>query len=89
MLSAETGGEVTLLVGVVDGYFGFEGDFTRKPEGTPDFRHEENFGGALEDVFPGCLRWHGMWFVSGENIGIQSIQLYSTAILSLGGIEGA
>ena len=52
VLATETGGEVALLVGVIDGYFGFEGDFTGEPEGTPDFRHEEDFGGAFEDVFP-------------------------------------
>jgi hypothetical protein len=55
VLPTETGREVSLLVRVVDGYFGFEGDFTREPEGTPDFGHEEDFGGAFEDVFPGGL----------------------------------
>lgn len=52
MLPAETGGEVPLFIGVVDGYLGFEGDFSREPEGTEDFGHEEDFGGAFEDVFP-------------------------------------
>ena len=29
-----------------------EGDFAGEPEGTPDFGHEEDFGGALENVLP-------------------------------------
>ena len=56
MLASEAGGEVPLLVGVVDGDFGFEGDFAGEPEGTPDFGHEEDFGGPFEDVFPGGLK---------------------------------
>jgi len=55
VLPAEAGGEVAFFVGVVDGDFGFEGDFSGEPEGAPDFGHEEDFGGAFEDVFPGCL----------------------------------
>lgn len=57
VLAAKTGGEVPLFVGVIDGDFGFHGDFAGEPEGAPDFGHEEDFGGTLEDVFPGCLSW--------------------------------
>mmetsp|Transcript_6642 Transcript_6642/g.13407 ORF Transcript_6642/g.13407 Transcript_6642/m.13407 type:complete len:213 (-) Transcript_6642:2-640(-) len=53
MLPSKAGGKVALLVWVIDGDFGFEGDFTGEPEGTPDFGHEEDFRGAFEDIFPG------------------------------------
>mmetsp|Transcript_10164 Transcript_10164/g.18254 ORF Transcript_10164/g.18254 Transcript_10164/m.18254 type:complete len:200 (-) Transcript_10164:49-648(-) len=54
VFAAKAGREVSLFVGVVDGYLGFHGDLAGEPEGTPDFGHEEDFGGAFEDVFPGC-----------------------------------
>jgi len=52
VLAAEAGGEVALFVGVVDGDLGLHGDLAGEPEGAPDFGHEEDFGGAFEDVFP-------------------------------------
>lgn len=55
VLPSEAGGKVPLLVRVIDGDFRFEGDFTGEPEGTPDFGHEEDFGGAFKNVLPGCL----------------------------------
>jgi hypothetical protein len=55
VFSSEAGGEVAFFVGVVDGYFGFEGDFSGEPKGSPYFGHEKYFGGAFEDVVPGGL----------------------------------
>lgn len=55
VFATEAGGEWTLLVGIINGHLRFEGHFARKPEGTPDFGHEEDFGRAFEDVFPGGL----------------------------------
>jgi hypothetical protein len=52
MLPPEAGGEVSLLVGVVDGYLGLECDFAREPECAPDFGHEEDSGGAFENILP-------------------------------------
>jgi hypothetical protein len=52
VLPPKAGREVPLLIGVVDGHFGLEGDFSREPECAPDFGHEEDSGGAFENVFP-------------------------------------
>jgi hypothetical protein len=71
----KSGGEIALFVGVIDGHFGFEGDFTGEPEGTPDFRHEEDFGGAFEDVFPG-----GLCFYRGVH-GVNDLSLVMDVLL--------
>lgn len=79
MLPPKAGGEVPLLVGVVDGYLGLEGDFTREPECAPDFGHEEDSGGALENVLPRRLgdsarvwtwRYYTMKTGKGEGRGV-------------------
>lgn len=70
VFSSEAGGEVAFFVGVVDGYFGFEGDFSGEPKGSPYFGHEKYFGGAFEDVVPGglvCVVLDGGW--GGELMG--------------------
>jgi hypothetical protein len=52
VLSAESGTEVSLLEGVIDGHLGFHGGLEAEDETSPDLRHEENFRRPLEDVVP-------------------------------------
>ena len=43
VLATESGAEVSLLKGVVDGHLGLHGSLEAEDETSPDLRHEENF----------------------------------------------
>jgi hypothetical protein len=64
VFATETRREWTLFIGVIDGDLGFEGHFAREPEGTPNFGHEEDFGRAFKNVFPG-----GLFYSDGDGAG--------------------
>ena len=65
VLPPKAGRKESLLIGIVDGHFGLHGNFCREPERAPDFGHEEDSGGAFENVFPRRLGG-GVACVDGE-----------------------
>ena len=56
MLPPKAGGEVSLLVRVIDRDLRLERHLAGEPKGTPYFGHEEDFGRPFEDIIPRCLR---------------------------------
>mmetsp|Transcript_21823 Transcript_21823/g.51769 ORF Transcript_21823/g.51769 Transcript_21823/m.51769 type:complete len:249 (+) Transcript_21823:122-868(+) len=52
VLPAESGTQVTSLVGVVDSHLWFQTDFQGERESTGNFGQEENLRGSVEDCFP-------------------------------------
>jgi hypothetical protein len=52
VFAAEARTEIALFVGVVDGHFGFQGNFGTKPKGTKDFGQEKDLRGTVQDFRP-------------------------------------
>ena len=56
MLASESGTEISLLIRIIDGYFGLESGFKAEEKSSPDFSKKEDLRGAIKNVTPWSLR---------------------------------
>jgi hypothetical protein len=52
MLSSESRTEISLLIWIIDGYFGLESGFKAEKKSSPDFGKKEDLRGAIKNVIP-------------------------------------